>query len=346
MFGKNLAYYRMKAGMTKKELAEKAGVSPMSITHYENENRKPDMKTLKNLASALEIRVSDFLTVRNEHLTFAHGEFRKNSTLTKGQQDYVAASIEEYFGRFMTVVDILGEKVLPVPPVCHELELQDTAEQSAAALRSYLGFAVDGPIEDLVGKLENKGILIYFMDLNDRQFSGRNGFVNDRPYIVLNKSMTSERNRSTLVHELAHLMFRWPEELDEKDVEKMATAISGAFLFPKSDAIRELGVRRRYVSRDMENVAREYGISMMLLTKRAEVCHIITEDAAKSFYIAAGQAGWRTNEPSRISEERPTLFEQLVYRAVTEEEISLQRGAELLGISYNEIVGRCYFSKE
>ena len=184
------------------------------------------------------------------------------------------------------------------------------------------------------------------MDLKDRQFSGRNGLVDNRPYIVLNKSMTPERNRSTLAHELAHLMFYWPEDLAEKDAEKMATAISGAFLFPESDAVRELGLRRRYVSRDMENIAREYGISMMLLTKRAEICHIITEEAARSFYIAAGQAGWRTNEPSRIPEERPRLFEQLVYRAVTEEEISLQRGAELLGISYNEIVGQCYFSKE
>ena len=35
MFGKNLTYYRLKAGMTKKELAERAGVSQMTITHYE-----------------------------------------------------------------------------------------------------------------------------------------------------------------------------------------------------------------------------------------------------------------------------------------------------------------------
>ena len=346
MFGKNLTYYRLKHGMTKKDLADKVGVSAMTITNYESESRKPDMKTMKALASALGIRVSDFLSTRNEHLTFVHGEFRKNSGLTKSQQDYIAASVEEYFGRFMTVVDVLGEKVLPDPPACHKLELQSTPEQSASLLRRHLGFAVDGPIEDLVGKLENKGILIYFMDLKDRQFSGRNGLVDNRPYIVLNKSMTPERNRSTLAHELAHLMFYWPEDLAEKDAEKMATAISGAFLFPESDAVRELGLRRRYVSRDMENIAREYGISMMLLTKRAEICHIITEEAARSFYIAAGQAGWRTNEPSRIPEERPRLFEQLVYRAVTEEEISLQRGAELLGISYNEIVGQCYFSKE
>lgn len=346
MFGKNLTYYRLKSGMSKKDLAARVGVSAMAITNYECGSRKPDMKTMKALALALGVRVSDFLTTRNEHLTFVHGEFRRNSSLTKSQQDYISASVEEYFGRFMTVVDVLGEKVLPDFPACHKLQLQSTPEQSASLLRQHLGFAVDGPIEDLVGKMENKGILICFMDLKDRQFSGRNGFVDGRPYIVLNKSMSPERNRSTLVHELAHLMFFWPEEVAEKDAEKMATAISGAFLFPESDAVRELGVRRREISRDMENVAREYGISMMLLTKRAQLCRIVTEDAAKAFYIAAGQVGWRINEPSRIPVESPRLFEQLVYRAVTEEEISLQRGAELLGISYNEIAGQCYFNKE
>lgn len=39
--------------------------------------------------------------------------------------------------------------------------------------------------------------------------------------------------------------------MDEKENEKMATAVSGAFLFPSEDAKRELGVRRTYISNDM-----------------------------------------------------------------------------------------------
>lgn len=345
MFGKNLTYYRLKAGMTKKELAEKAGVSQMAITHYEKEERNPDMKILKSLASVLGVRVSDFLSTRNEHVKFAHGEFRKNTTLTKSQQEYVAASVEQYFGRFMTIVEILGEKVLPAPPACHQLELQEDAEKSAQLLRKYLEFAPEGPIEDLTGKLENKGILIYLLEIDNSKFSGRNGFVNGRPYIVLNKTMSAERNRSTLVHELAHLMFRWPEDQDEKEAERQATAISGAFLFPKEDAIRELGLRRKFISPDMIHVAQEYGISMMLLAMRAKICKIVSEEQVKSFYMTVSQMGWKKNEPSRIPMEEPALFRQLVYRAVSEEEISLQRGAELLGISYAEIEKECCFDK-
>jgi hypothetical protein len=91
----------------------------------------------------------------------------------------------------------------------------------------------------------------------------------------------------------------------------------------------------------MELVCREYGISMLLLTKRANVTGIVSDSAAKSFYIKASSMGWRKNEPSRIAAERPHLFEQFVYRAVAEDEISIQRGAELLHVAYNAVAVQC-----
>lgn len=45
----------------------------------------------------------------------------------------------------------------------------------------------------------------------------------------------------------------------------------------------------------------------------------------------------KKNEPTRIAPETPTLFKQLVYRAVNEEEISIQRGAELLEVPFSEV---------
>lgn len=341
MFSKNLKYFRLKRGLTKKALADRANVSPMAITNYESGKRKPDMDTLKSLAEALEVRVSDFLAVRSENMKFVHGEFRKNSTLTQSQQEFVRESVEDYFGRFMTAVDILGGDVLPCAPSCHMLKLSNIDEENARCLREHLGFSKDGPIEELIGKLENKGILVYECDLDNKNFSGMNGFVNNRPYIVINPRMTPERIRSTIVHELAHLMFAWPEDMQDKEVEDQATAISGAFLFPKMDVIRELGIRRTSVSKDMVLVAKEYGISMMLLAKRSEIVKIITASVARSFYIKASQFGWRTAEPARIAAEHPFLFEQLVYRAVSEQEISVQRGAELLKRSFDEIVSMC-----
>ena len=52
--------------------------------------------------------------------------------------------------------------------------------------------------------------------------------------------------------------------------------------------------------------------------------------------VNASQHGWRKNESSRIPQEVTNLFEQLTIRAVNEDEISEQRAAELLNISYDE----------
>ena len=345
MFAKNLKYYRLRKQMSKKELADKAGVTPMAITNYEKGDRRPSMEILQALASALDVRVSDFLMTSDEHLVFSHGEFRKNLSLSCSQQEYIRECVEDYLSRFMTTVGILGGDILPHFPSCHSILLSQDEEENALLLRSHLGFTQDGPIDDLIGKLESKGILVYACRIDDYSFSGLNGFVNDRPYIVVNADMSPERNRSTIVHELAHLMFIWPDDMSGKAAEQMATAIGGAFLFPRSDAIRELGVRRSSVTKDMILTARKFGISMMLLVKRAELCHIISSSAAKEFFVKASKAGWRTNEPSRIEKETPVLFRQLVLRAVNEGEITAQRGAELLRSSIAEILSMQRFSE-
>ncbi|MBQ8558614.1 MAG: helix-turn-helix domain-containing protein [Tyzzerella sp.] len=341
MFGKNLKYYRLKNNMSMKELADLVQISPMAISHYEKEERKPDMQTIKALAKALQVRVTDFLANRDESLVFCHEQFRKNSKLSGKQQEFVREEVEEYFGRFYQTVNILGGEVLPASPKIYELPLSSSPEENALRMRTHLELPKEGPIGDLIEILENKGILVYLCDIENDDFSGMNGTVNGRPYIIVNKNMTAERIRSTIAHEMAHFMFMWPEDMADKEVEQMANAISGSFLFPANDVKRELGVKRSAITNDMIGVCKEYGISMYMLVMRANKSGIINEYVAKNFYINANKAGWRKNEPTRIKRESPRLFYQLVYRAVTENEITVQKGAELLRASYEEVVENC-----
>lgn len=341
MFGKNLKYYRLKKNMSMKELADLVNVSPMAISHYEKEERKPDMQTIKALAMALQVRVTDFLANRDTSLEFCHGEFRKNSKLSAKQQDFIKEEVEEYFGRFYQTVNLLGGEALPDHPALHSLELSDSLEDNALKMREKLELSKNGPIGGLIEILENKGILVYLCEIENDDFSGMNGTVNGRPYIIINKNMNPQRIRSTIAHELAHLMFKWPENMSDKDIENTANAISGAFLFPIIDMKRELGVRRKAITNDMIGVCREYGISMYMLVMRANKSGIVNDNVARHFYIKANQKGWRKNEPSLAKNEQTRLFQQLVYRAVTENEITAQKGAELLHESYDTVMKEC-----
>ena len=337
MFSKNLKYYRLKNGLSKKELAEKVGVSSMAITYYENNERRPSMQTINALAEALNIKVSDFLSARNENLVFVHNGFRKNSKLTGAQQEYVYSAVEEYASRFFSVVDVLGEAVLArysaVP-----MALMDDVESNAKALRRYLRVSESGPVGNLVGILEDAGVLVCFLDIKNNAFSGVNGTVNGRPYVAVNQNMTPERIRSTIVHEVAHFAFLWPEDVTDKDVENIATQISGAFLFPEEDAKRELGMRRNSITNDMVIVSKKYGISMSMLVKRANLCGIVNNNVAKEFFVDSRRYGWKF---SGIEAEEPMLFSQLVFRAVTGNEISVQKGAELLKKPYQYVAEQC-----
>lgn len=336
MLGKNITYYRLKQGMSKKELAQAIGVTPMTITHYEQNQRTPDIMTSRKLAAALNTNLAGLMATQNGQHQYAHREFRNQSRFSKTHQDYICASVEDYFDRFLTVSDILGAGALREVPSIHSLQPTMDAEEDARQLRMLLGFALEGPIPNLVGALENKGILVLQFEYENDLFSGMNGLVDERPYIIINKLMTPERQRSTLVHELGHVFFQEPEQ-DDSQWEKYMTAVSGAFLFPKEDAYNELGFHRSLVTSDMAMVAKEYGISLQMLAKRAQVLGILNEQAYRMFNIRLNQHGGRKNEPSRIEQENTSLFEQLVLRAIGEEEITISKGAELLKIPLSDM---------
>ena len=340
MFEKNLKFFRLKKKMTKMDLAKKCGLSQMAITNYENGTRRPDIEVIERLAKALDVYVVDFLTSHNQNLVFQHGDFRKKSTLSKSEQDFVRASVEEYFNRFFVAVDSVGGEPIVKAPACNTLPITKDFERDALALRGHLGFGLDGPIEDLIRRLEHKGILVMSVKIDNEKFSGMNGFVNDMPYIVINEDMNAMRKRTTVVHELAHLMFNW--KVFKGDEEKYATAIAGAFLIPHEDLLQRLGLRKSHITKDLKLVCKEYGVSLYLLVTRAKQVGIISESLAKDFYINANKMGLNKNEPNWSGfEETPELFKQLIYRAVNEEGLSVQKGAELLQVSVSEVNDNC-----
>lgn len=53
----NITYYRKKRGYTQKQLSDLINVSPSFISHIENGNSQPAVKTLKKIAEVLDVSV-------------------------------------------------------------------------------------------------------------------------------------------------------------------------------------------------------------------------------------------------------------------------------------------------
>lgn len=334
MFGKNLKYYRLRRGLSQTELASRVGIRSAAISNYEKGKRLPEMEMIQKLAEALQVKVADFLVQRNEDLRFENETYWENLKLSRRSQELILADLEEYFTRFFDIVEILGGKVLPEAPRIQVLEPTGDSEADAKSLRDYLEFPRVGSINHLISHLEDHGILVLYLDIEGEEFTGGSGTVNEIPYIAVNRRMTPEKIRRTIVRELVRLYFHWPDSMEGKTMEKIIEAISDAFLFPKADAVRELGVRRTRITADMVRICRKYGISLDLLVDRVCQCGIISESLKTGFHASRSETKM---EESRIDREEPALFEQLVLRAVAEEEVSVQKGAELLKRDYQYV---------
>ena len=54
-FGERMAEARKGKELTQKKLAALLGVSPMRISHYESNNREPDIESIKKISAVLEV---------------------------------------------------------------------------------------------------------------------------------------------------------------------------------------------------------------------------------------------------------------------------------------------------
>jgi len=98
-------------------------------------------------------------------------------------------------------------------------------------------------------------------------------------------------------------------------------------------AILELGKQRNVLDfRELYLLKHKYGMSMAAWIHRAADLGIITQAAAKRYWIELRARGWHKTEPEKqVPAESPTLMRLLLFRAVSEHTISQSRFTELLG---------------
>ena len=338
MIGQNIKHYRLLKKMSQEALAKAIGVGKMAISNYESGKRTPDYGTSSKLADVLGVTLGMLLAQSDIGITIQHGAFRKQTRLTKSQQEVILGKADRYLERLYEVVSFVGDSALPEVPV-YEQELAKDYESAGQHLRKILGLAPSGPVGNITDILENHGFIICPVDFDDRRFSGNSGIVNGRPYIAVNASMPGERQRFTLIHELAHLVFAFMAEQDE---ERMVDGIAGAFLLPQNDIIRELGPKRSDIRGDLRYIQREYGISMAAIVMRAEQAGIINKTVQEVTMKWMAANGLRMDEKSGIHPEKTHLLEQLTSRAVAEDEIGISKAAELLEMSVPDVRMLCY----
>ena len=338
MIGRNIKYYRLMKGISQEELALNVGLNKMTVSNYENDKRNPEMATIQKIAKALDVSLAALLSQQDQQLNIQHGAFRKQSSIKQGTQELILGKLDRYLGRLFNVISILGDTVLAPCPLIDRKNITSN-EEAGQYLRHILELPSTGPIGNITDILENKGFIICPVEMEERGFSGNSGIVNGRFYIAVNTTMPAERQRFTLVHELAHLVFLFN---DDEDEEKRVDGIAGAFLLPERDIKRELGPKRTNIISDLAIIQKEYGVSFSSIVVRAYQTDILNKTHYESMMKWLNKNGLLHNAPSFAEAEKTHLLEQLTLRAVSEDEITVSKAAELLERPFLDVRQMCF----
>ncbi len=348
MIGDRILQARKSAGLSLRVLAEKAGISAMAISKYENDQSTPSSRVLLSLADALGVRVEYFF--RTSKVQLKEVEYRKHSKLPKKTLDQIEGDVIEQIERFLELEEFLPTSPIEIFSLPDELpfvESYDDIERVAQMIRDAWGLG-ENPISDLIDTLEEKGIKVFRSNaLHGEKFDGLAAQVNGTPIIVVGRDWPGDRQRFTLAHELGHLVLakRLSGELDE---EKAAHRFAGAFLAPASEVLKELGNKRKWLDPvELCILKSAYGLSMQGWLYRAYDLGILNQVVFTGMWSLFREKGWKRLEPGEpYPSEQPKLFMQLVFHACAEELISESKAAELLGMSISKFrairsVGSC-----
>jgi Zn-dependent peptidase ImmA (M78 family) len=168
---------------------------------------------------------------------------------------------------------------------------------------------------------------------SEDSFDGMQTWLNQTiPVIVINRSnlKSADRIRFTVLHELGHLLLPLGN-LPEKAKEKYCNQFAAAMLIPQTAIQKELGVsRKKLFIQELGELKKQYGISIQALMYRCKDLNVITESHLNQLVFIIVQNDWKMIEPVQYTGlEESNRFTQLLFRALAEELISMNKAAVL-----------------
>ncbi|NLY24343.1 MAG: ImmA/IrrE family metallo-endopeptidase [Bacteroidales bacterium] len=340
IFAERFKSARLMNGFSLQNLADALDnqVSRQALHKYEKGEVIPDAEKINRLSIALNVNPDFFF--RTTKIEFSDIEFRKLDKLPKKDAAIIQEKAKEYLSRYLELEEIIGlenkfEHPLEDYPVVTSYEQVNSA---AEIIRKKWSLG-KGPIYNIVELLEEKNIKIVKLDVSVT-FDGLQAFANDNiPVVAYNVRMANkpDRIRFTLLHELAHLLLKFGD-ITNKQKETLCHQFSGAMLLPEEAIKAELGAHRNKISTfELANIKKQYGISMQAIVMRANECGIISDQYKNQFFFFMKQMNWRVDEPAEYQgAEESNRFEQLLFRALIEDQISMSKAASLLNRSLAE----------
>ena len=370
----NLQKLRRAQGLSQDKLALAAGISRIAYLNIERRQSEPRADTLRALAKALGVRIPDLLV---EAPVLKRVRFRSLKRLKRREQVLVEVGQKlRDFSELETLLDAPSPKDIDELRAVAAGVRKKGIPAVAAAMRAHFDLGAHEPVHDICGLLERQGIKVLSVNIATDAFLGLSVSEEDGgPAVVVNtwERLPVEHWIFSAAHELAHLLlhlqaYQVDEELEDKDQERDADAFASHFLMPEAVFRREWDdtVGMPLFDRVLK-VKRVFRVSWRTVLFRLSE-GMADPNQRKVLWIHFANAYKKINskvllkmdEPEGVSMDayrdlsdlhkagpEPAGMDRhdfqgerlwrLVHQAIKGGDITLARGAEILGIKLNEM---------
>lgn len=350
IIGQNLKAAREAADISQEQFAEMLGVSRATLSGFENGHVAIDSVRLLKAAELLGKPVGEFFKQDEEALAL----------LYRSAEDVVpSSSVRAQFQRlcdaYRELEEIVGvaDTILPPPEYRYSAAFHSKPYQFAAQVaqseRERLGLGQNDPIENIFKMLDENGVRIFALNIDQDRVFGVSGFSERYgPCVLVNTKNTRERNIFTLAHEYGHLLMHRdfyvnprPTEQKDREMEMVADTFAAHFLVPdvglrdlftKNVGQKSIGVE------DIIFLKRYFRVSAQVILRRIRDGDLIPSQEHDEQLDRLRKA-----EPDKTKEFAPISmdlvgswketcrFQHLARKAALAEMVSIGKLAELLG---------------
>jgi len=259
---------RLMRGLSMDALVKKMSnyVSKQTISNYERGAFEPSREYLQKLSEALLLPKGYF---DQETSDIKDVQLRDDGRIGPKERRMLEARMKAALAEYLRlennlcIISCFSNPISSI--IVHD---KDDAEKAAAELRKAWTLGTFA-IPFLCDVVENAGIIMLEMDGGLKDFFGLCGRVasNNRPFIALESTQTTERYRFTVAHELGHLLMNISPEAE--NVEKLCHRFAAAFLLAPDAVIKEFGdYRKALTMEELISVKNRYGVSVASIVHR------------------------------------------------------------------------------
>jgi Zn-dependent peptidase ImmA (M78 family) len=360
------------SGMDLGKLSSESGIPLARLQGFLGQD-EPTLSELRKLASALKLKLSDFVT-NNEARDRAQFLFRQTISTTKKVPK--TAFIDNYSRKIAYSLELLGNSWSGhkwISDLKIENATFEEAERSAEAFREmFLEGDLISPLFHLpTTAIEKLRVLLFVIP--ERFVDGASAVVNGFPFVFVSPRF-APRMLFTLAHEVGHLITHRgsTEEYAFLDLEGetgkirrsgqkweyFADVFASCLLLPPAGVGIALKKIRELVKATDDNIgdiellylSRIFGVSFQVAAVRCEDLGLLPRGGAVSIYeklVKAHKSPERraeeVNLPPRPKIEFPAVPKQLLDAAVDKirtGEISIGRASAALNLSISKVMSR------